>query len=95
MGHSTGDALSIGLLRTCCSFPDGALPAWANLAAKRMYNIGITFYQIRNILEEMEISRRARVREQTGIHAPITEFEVHLAYLLNLSPYENRGILIS
>lgn len=79
-------ACSLGLLRTAV-FPAKELPEWANTVARRLKAMDIPVKRIKEIIEAMEIDRRAKVREElrakTGMTCPRTEFDEHLADMLN------------
>ena len=83
MSRYDKQGMSLGMLRTSMGFPDDALPLWANTAAKRLIDMGVSVSRIKEILTEMEINRRNKVREQFGSKVPVTEFDEHLADLLN------------
>jgi hypothetical protein len=76
--------VSLGILRNVVSFPDEALPEWANTYARRIQqaspSIGLS--TIKQHIEQMEIARRKKVRESLPGTTPITEFDIYLAGLL-------------
>lgn len=78
----TDEAVSIGMLRGVVSWPAEEMPEWANTVARRMQSSGVGHQRIVEIIEEMEKARRARVRKSLG-NPPITQFDAHLADMLN------------